>query len=326
MPAAPPPAGTAVPGSRIAITVFCLLSFGLAWAAAAPLWISGAGLAHPQAKLFIMGMMFSPAVAAFLVLRFVARPASIPRATGMTPLRPARTLIRYCVIGFAIPPLVMLVGVLAAAAAGTYRLDLADFSAFRAFAAPLGLVGDADGTGVPFAALGLFAALQLVGWAAGLPMMFGEEWGWRGYLLPALLHLGTLPALLLHGAIWGLWHAPVILLGYNFGRPDAVGLAAMTAWCVLMGVILGWLRLASGSLWPAVIAHGATNSGSALFVVFGDASAGAGDAVPMALWVASGAAMLLLITLGAALPPVRNAVTSRLPGARGALRLRRAAD
>ena len=30
------------------------------------------------------------------------------------------------------------------------------------------------------------------------------------------------------GALWGLWHAPLILLGYNFGRTDVWGVALMT--------------------------------------------------------------------------------------------------
>ena len=34
---------------------------------------------------------------------------------------------------------------------------------------------------------------------------FGEEWGWRGYLLPKLLKcMPVVPAVLLDGAIWGL--------------------------------------------------------------------------------------------------------------------------
>src|SRR5699024_11776789 len=41
----------------------------------------------------------------------------------------------------------------------------------------------------------------------------GEEIGWRGWLLPNLRPLGTWPALLLSGVIWGVWHAPLILLG-----------------------------------------------------------------------------------------------------------------
>lgn len=45
---------------------------------------------------------------------------------------------------------------------------------------------------------------------------FGEEWGWRGYLLPHMLQrFKVLPTLLICGVIWGLWHAPVTILGHG---------------------------------------------------------------------------------------------------------------
>ena len=45
---------------------------------------------------------------------------------------------------------------------------------------------------------------------------FGEEWGWRGYLLPRLMPLGKWKAYLLVGLIWGLWHAPLVAIGFNY--------------------------------------------------------------------------------------------------------------
>lgn len=306
------PRTAAPPRARTAVVTFVLLSYSLAWLAVAPLWIGGQGLDHPQSKLLIGLMMFAPAVATFIVLRFVSRPHSILHATGMTPLRPAGTLLRYCAAGLVLPPLILGAGLLVAVAAGAYEVDLADFSAFRELAAPMGLV-DANGSGIPITALALFAVVQTGGLVLGLPMMFGEEWGWRGYLLPALLRLGTWPAMLVHGVIWGVWHAPIILLGYNFGRPDLLGLGAMTVWCVLLGVVLGWLRLASGSIWPAVVAHGANNSAWVTFVVFGDADTGIGDMLetPHVLWVTSGIVLLAVIVAGYLAPGIRNSVPAR---------------
>ena len=40
----------------------------------------------------------------------------------------------------------------------------------------------------------------------------GEELGWRGYLLPRLIHLGRDRALVLVGLVWAAWHLPMILL------------------------------------------------------------------------------------------------------------------
>ena len=47
---------------------------------------------------------------------------------------------------------------------------------------------------------------------------FGEEWGWRGYMMPKLTELMGKPAAIIAGGIiWGLWHALLTIEGHNFG-------------------------------------------------------------------------------------------------------------
>lgn len=67
----------------------------------------------------------------------------------------------------------------------------------------------------------------------------------------------------------GIWHAPLILLGYNYG-PDAdwLGIAAMIGTRTVFGGVLGWLRMRSQSVWPAALAHGALNSSVGFTVLF----------------------------------------------------------
>jgi uncharacterized protein len=96
----------------------------------------------------------------------------------------------------------------------------------------------------------------------------GEEIGFRGYLLPRLVHLGTTRGLVLAGLMFGIWHFPLMLLTPLYpvlGNWLIVGpivLATLTA----AGVFYGFFQLSSGSVWPATIAHGAVNT---CFKMFG---------------------------------------------------------
>ena len=110
-------------------------------------------------------------------------------------------------------------------------------------------------------------ALSALPWAIAsqAPMVaffaLGEEVGWRGFLLPRLIlaGLGEYQALAMTGLIWGLWHAPIILRGYNYPGHPYLGVTMMTVFCTLIGTVFGWLRLASTSVWPAAAAHAAIN-------------------------------------------------------------------
>ena len=144
-----------------------------------------------------------------------------------------------------------------------------EFSGFRAALDDLGVAEPP----IPLGALVAAQVVQafLIGWVNVVPAL-GEEWGWRGWLLPALRPLGVWPAIAVSGVIWGLWHAPVILLGYNYpNQSPPLGLALMVVFCVLAGALLGWLRLVSGSVWPAAIGHGFINAFAGLAVLIASA-------------------------------------------------------
>jgi membrane protease YdiL (CAAX protease family) len=105
---------------------------------------------------------------------------------------------------------------------------------------------------------------------------FGEEFGWRAYLLPKLMSLGGRKAMLLIGLIWGIWHWPVILMGYEYGfnYPGYPWAGALLFFWVTFGsgIFLGWLTLRGKSIWPAVIGHAAINgiAGVAVFAIAGE--------------------------------------------------------
>jgi len=102
---------------------------------------------------------------------------------------------------------------------------------------------------------------------------FGEEWGWRGYLVPKMSEkLPAIPMLLVTGVIWGLWHAPLTAIGHNYGVGypgfPFTGIGAMCCFCIVMGIFLSYITLKTGSCIPAVLAHGAINSIGAIGTFF----------------------------------------------------------
>ncbi|MFD0891092.1 CPBP family intramembrane glutamic endopeptidase, partial [Streptosporangium algeriense] len=167
--------------------------------------------------------------------------------------------------------LIVVVAVALSAALGLFGLDLDGFSLFRQ-----SLEQAAPGRPLP-PSPGALAATQIAFAVLLAPLVnlipaFGEEWGWRGWLLPRLMPLGTWRAVLVSGVIWGAWHAPLTLRGYNYPELGAWAAPFFVVFCVAFGALLGWLRLRSGSVWPAVVGHGSLNASGGLMLLVGDAA------------------------------------------------------
>ena len=92
-----------------------------------------------------------------------------------------------------------------------------------------------------------------------LVITFGEEYGWRGFLQGELVKLGKVRGIALVGFIWGVWHAPVIVMGHNYPGYPVTGVLLMIVYCVLLGFILGYAKLKSGSVLLAAYLHGVNN-------------------------------------------------------------------
>ena len=103
---------------------------------------------------------------------------------------------------------------------------------------------------------------------------FGEEWGWRGYMMPKLTELmGRPAAIVVGGVIWGLWHAPLTVSGHNFGTDmnPLLAVLLMCIFCVMVNVFLTLLTEHTKSIYPATICHMMNNNmgASALLMLFG---------------------------------------------------------
>lgn len=122
-------------------------------------------------------------------------------------------------------------------------------------------------------AVSLLLGVLVYGPVINLFFAIGEEIGWRGFLYPALRQrMSTLPACLLVGAIWGLWHTPINLMGHNYGTSYPgfpwLGILGMCLFTTSAGSFLAWLSERSGSLWPAALAHGTINAAAQVALLF----------------------------------------------------------
>ncbi len=130
------------------------------------------------------------------------------------------------------------------------------------------LVARAKLLGVPGASLGFVIPLQFLILATSNMIMlsgpaFGEELGWRGFLVPeACKSFGFKVGALLSGLIWSVWHLP-LLIGNASAREIACFLVAITS----MGVAFAYFRMKSASVWPSTLMHAVHNALVANFFV-----------------------------------------------------------
>jgi len=94
-----------------------------------------------------------------------------------------------------------------------------------------------------------------------LSFSLAEEIGIRGYLLPNLLSLGRTRALVLSGLVFATWHMPLILLTPFFPLVNKlISLPLFYGTVVAASFVYGYLRLYTGSVWPASLAHAVHNA------------------------------------------------------------------
>ena len=102
----------------------------------------------------------------------------------------------------------------------------------------------------------------------GLIIAFGEEYGWRGYLQTELIRIGRVRGVFLLGVIWGVWHWPVIWMGYNYPGQPILGSLAMLVFCVIFSYFLAYAVFKSQGVWTAAYLHALNNQAVSFFFLF----------------------------------------------------------
>lgn len=123
---------------------------------------------------------------------------------------------------------------------------------------------------------------------------FGEELGWRGFLPKQLGYMGFWRSSLVIGVVWGFWHAPLIIQGYNYPQHPIAGVFMMTVFTTLLSPIFSYVRLRAKSVIAAAIIHGTLNAtyGVSIMLVKG------GDDLTVGVMGLAGFIALALMNLG----------------------------
>ena len=232
--------------TALGVASFLLLAFGIAWGSWEVLLPENGG---GTLGLSAVPGAFAPAIATFIVRKWITREGFRDAGLGLHLEHWGTYLIAWLI---PVPVLAFIVW-----SASAFGLGQPDFSMLTGLA-QLGTKLS------PTFAQKAWYVVPLGSFATALiatPVLFGEEFGWRGYLQLRLF--GTRPTLaaIVTGIIWGLWHLPIILRGYEFqGDRSLAAIAVFCAFAVLISIIFGWLRRRSGSIWVTSLAHSATNA------------------------------------------------------------------
>lgn len=278
-----PAAGEDRRAQRLAIVTYVAVMFGLTWAPAAvlePLWSIPA---EPPATrllrasvLYASLMTLQPLIALAILRRWFDG-----RAVDLGLRQAPRRWHALAILG----PMALA----GAGAALALFIDSADRGAAAGPSLDPRLSGDALG-----------GILLLFGFIGTLCMLWvqatTEEIGWRGFLLPQLMtELGPWTGLFVHGAIWGLWYAPLLLVATGVGLPSLARCAAFVVTCSLLGVLLGWIRIATRSVLAAASANATLTICAALpLVLHGTTPPRTGIFLPIG-WIPLGLAILAVL-------------------------------
>jgi membrane protease YdiL (CAAX protease family) len=247
--------------NRKSLVWFLAIAFGLAWILfLLPLAFGSPESMQRQTVTLISWTlaMWAPGLAAIIVTRFVNK-----KKLGTLNLRKLGDWRAYLWAWLLPLALTIVTGILTwAFRAGQLDLEFTIITEAAAMA-----------EGSPAIPTNLLVAIQILFALTLAPLIntipaLGEELGWRGFLLPQLLPLGQFRAILFSGVIWGLWHAPAVLLGLNYPSRPIAGIFMMIVFTVLLGAIFSWLYLRTLSPWAPALAHGSLNAIAGLPVIF----------------------------------------------------------
>ena len=248
------------------LSLYLIFTFGISWSLVICYSLAGGNMSTMSSGFFIMALafMFTPMFSVVIVEKLFLK-NSIKRVYPLN-FRWNRWWWIAWLSPLAIVLLTFLTGLLIPGVKFTPEME-GMFDKFQTILTPDQLE-QMRNTNVPvhpfFLSIvqGLIAGITINALAG-----FGEELGWRGLMLKELSHLGFWKMSWIIGLVWGVWHAPIIMMGHNFPDHPMEGVAMMILFCILFSPLFTLVTVRSGSVIAAALLHGSVNGLSGVSVI-----------------------------------------------------------
>ena len=248
------------------LSLYLIITFGISWSLAITYSLAGGNTEPMSIGFFIMAIvfMFTPLLSVVIVEKLFLK----NRLKAIYPLNFKWNMWWW--IGWLSPLAIVLAafgaGLLIPGVTFSYGME-GMFDKFQGILTPDQL-DQMRNTPMP---VHPFFISIMQGLVAGITINavagFGEELGWRGLMLKELSHLGFWRMSWIIGLVWGIWHAPIIMMGHNYPDHPMVGVAMMILFCILFSPFFTLVAVRSGSVIAAAILHGTFNGLSGVAVM-----------------------------------------------------------
>ena len=254
--------------------VFVGLSLVLAWLVALPLWLSQS---RPTwlIQVTALVMMPMPTLAAIITHRIYHSDKPFIDVTALRGGKPL-TVLRWCCVASFSVVIQLIATIMVGALSGAGNFSFSDAAVHTRLPHVPGVSSALDPSTLPPAWLLLVIALVsgiVGGFSFNAIAALGEEVGWRGWWASQRQGQNFWVNAVVIGAIWGLWHLPINMVGYNYPGANHVAACSMfVVYCICAGSLLLELRNRSHSIYPAAVAHSTINGLVGICALFMDSS------------------------------------------------------
>lgn len=254
------------------VSIFILLAYALAWIPEFWYFFSGGTIDSGWFTLLAVGCMFAPAAAAIFIQKTIVK-------APLSEIGLHYRFTKWYVIAIAIAITVTLLSIPISALLSEseftnglpFLIEQINKSSEIASSEKEMVIETLKeyGDWLPYIIVGAsIIGASLVGPTLNAIPALGEELGWRGFLYKELKPVGFWTSSLIIGIVWGFWHLPLVIHGFNYPDAPVAGIFMMVLFTILLSPIFNHVLEKSGTVITAAAFHGTINAVAGLPLLF----------------------------------------------------------